>query len=205
MKFQTPYIIIGILIVSMALAGCGQGYVNSVDGLKAYVWNPANGLVKTHAYNEVEWKVKLVPREVEESEQLIAESEKSVQRTGTVHFMVNVAAGRAYEAGDVMMAGVGNYEEYADRMIQLNFRLEEGVRLKVGGKELAPVLFHMENTFGLTQDRNIHILFADPILEPDLRSLPQLDLVIEDWVFGTGISHYVFQEAKLEKIPLLRS
>jgi hypothetical protein len=179
-------------------------YVDNVDALKAFVWNPENGLVKTHAYEEVVWKVKLVPREMQGSGMAI-EMPNGKEGTGTLHFMVNVSVGNEYQAGDVMMAGVSTYEEYADRMIQLNFRLEERIRLHVGGKELAPVLFHMENTFGLTQDRNIHILFADPVLEQDLQVLPKLDLVIEDWVFETGISHFVFQEANLEKIPLLRS
>ena len=196
-RFQLLFVLLMLFVM-----GCGDrelDTVNSVGALRVYAKDPMHGLLRTRSFSTLVWKVNLLPREIAEEGGIAL----GASGAGTIHFVVNIAPGSAYRGGDVMTNGVASYETYADRMIQLNFRMGENVRLQVGSHELSPKLCHMENTYGLSDDRNLHIVFADPYLSTDLRQLPTMDLVITDWIFGTGISHYPFKSEHLQKIPVL--
>lgn len=118
-------------------------------------------------------------------------------------FILNIGPAAGSRTGDVMTHGVSGMEDYAARMETMNFRLEESIELRVGDRVLKPVFVHLENTYGLTNDRNLHLVFEGAGLGLPQEQPEDLDLVFDDPVFGTGINHFRFQREALNQLPRL--
>lgn len=193
-------LLICFLSTSLIL-GCGGEREVFEPELARYLSNPENGLVKTHKYDQVNWRIELMSSSDQSKRAGTNEAETSAK---SLHFILTVSSGGAFKNSDVMMTGVGSYEEYADRMILLNFRMSEMIQLRIGERVVSPVISNMENTFGLTEDRKIHIVFADDSFPEQLSEFPEMDFVLNDQVFETGTSHFVFLKDELNRIPLLK-
>ncbi len=98
---------------------------------------------------------------------------------------------------DLMMKGVNGYKQYADRMLELNFRLNGSIELKAGQETYVPAMVLMENTFGLTRGRTFNLLFADADNPERLLNQEKYDLVFHDPIFGLGTNHFVFHQSDL--------
>ncbi len=185
----------------MLIFGCEMEKEMFEPELVQYLSDPENGLVKTRQYDQVVWQLKLMPGAFQQVNQ---DLEAGEAHGNSLHMMLTVSSGTAYKASDVMMTEIGSYEGYADRMIRLNFRISEMVQLHIGDRVFLPVLSNMENTFGLSEDRKIHIVFASTTFPKQLSDFPEMDLVLNDQVFDSGISHFVFLKDHLKRIPKLK-
>ena len=187
------------------LSGCGEKMVyEDVNAFKAAYYQAGSGSVVEKVYGKLAWTCKLVPRELDALENPLAQSKPSAETGGELHFILHVGPSKEGSMGDVMVYGVSNEAEYAGRMMALNFGLREAVRLHVGEQTLEPVLVHMENTYGPTEGREIHLVFADAVLAQPVATLPDLDLVLYDEVFNTGISHFKYPALQLAQLPRLQ-
>lgn len=198
---MTRLILIGLFLLGCCSCGSHQVYHDAASFKQAF-YAEGSGSIVAKSYGNLMWTCKLVPAELDLVENPVIQPE-SASTDGSLHFILFVGPSDPGSMGDVMVYGVQDEAAYNKRMIDLNFRIRESVVLNVGVASLNPVIAHMENTYGLTEGREIHLIFADPSLEGPWWQLPDLDLVLEDGVFHTGVSHFRYPAKRLSQLPRL--
>ncbi|MES2730610.1 MAG: hypothetical protein V4714_02640 [Bacteroidota bacterium] len=177
-----------------------------------YQWinDPENGFVQTRKVNDLSITVKYLPAAFlayKEGRNMPRATQKerdsllnyySHSRTFLMTIKPEVASGAS---GDVIYQGIGNYQEYQQRVMQLNFHLGEYLSLHAGKQLFVPSLSTMENTYGVTELRNFYLVFSDTDAHTSLLTENELDFTFQDEIFNTGISHFVFQKKKIEALP----
>jgi hypothetical protein len=198
-------IFIGLLAVCL-LPACQPG-TKTETAFYQWLHDPSNGLVQTRQIGDLQLSVKYLPAE------LLAYREHrgtdySPQQTDSLRnryrqshaFLLTIKPiGPVSEGKDVMYRGVGSYGAYKRRVMDLNFNLDQYVRLKDGAKEVKPLLHTLENTYGATEGRSLYLVF-----ENAAASGTTLDFVFSDEILGTGISHFRFRKSDLENVPQIR-
>ena len=103
-----------------------------------------------------------------------------------------------------MYNGINNFLEFSKRADQMNFDMAQYITLKTDHHTYSPVLTTIENTYGMSNKRNIIIVVAvaDSVAQ-DLYSSKQWDLVYEDELFNLGTNHFVFDPKDIKNIPEL--
>lgn len=104
--------------------------------------------------------------------------------------------------GDVMYKDLQEFEEYASRLKNLQFDIGKYIFIRSTNKEFRPILSTLENTFGVTKHRNIYIVFGGDDKNDILKS-KEIDIVLEDDIFVTGIHHFVFDSWRINESPNL--
>lgn len=97
-----------------------------------------------------------------------------------------------------MQAGGNSGTGDVDPAWSLNFSWDEQASLRCGKNEYKPVLSTLENTYGLTKDRNVILVFA-PTERGDTEfwTAPELDLVLYTPHLGNGIQHFKFDRTSI--------
>ncbi|MDQ3102135.1 MAG: hypothetical protein M3R08_12160, partial [Bacteroidota bacterium] len=75
-------------------------------------------------------------------------------------FLINVAPDGNYVQGDIMYRGVDDVASFKKQAYELNFLWEQTLELRCGSARYKPVLSTLENTYSLSQDRNILVVFV---------------------------------------------
>lgn len=111
-------------------------------------------------------------------------------------FLINIAPDGERVEGDIMYRGVADEAAFKRQAYELNFLWEEAVELRCGNARYRPVLSTLENTYSLTHDRNVLVVFV-PEHESDtiFYGSSDLDLIIDDQWFGTGVQHFKFKRS----------
>ncbi len=121
-----------------------------------------------------------------------------------LNFVLTIAPVKDYndEYKATMFEKITKFEEYKDRVYNLNFEMDKLVEMSLDGGSIAyaPVLFNTENTYGLTKEIKINIVFAPQKSVQEFTVAKELDLVFTDEIFETGISHFVFDNHKINNI-----
>ncbi len=110
----------------------------------------------------------------------------------TYTFLLNIGPDHL-SSGDVMSASVSNYDEYQQLFHILNFQMDQLITLSSGNVENPPLNFSMENTYGLTDDRNIYLVFTRE--ESSLEA--PVTLSFNAAIFGLGICNFQFDPEPL--------
>lgn len=122
----------------------------------------------------------------------------------SLNFMLKISPSEdAPESFDVMTETVSSLEAFKQHAFTMNFALQELIHLKIGNKEIKPVLVETENIYGLQQYRLVNIVFAKEHLEGLDEEGSNWDVVFKDELYGTGLHHFVFDKKDLKNIPKL--
>jgi hypothetical protein len=201
-----------ILISCLLLSGCAwhEGPVDLIR-LERYVRNEANGLVRSRSANGITTTVRLVPPElavlrdlrygrIDTTTQTL--SGRILEQERQLCVVVNLAPDTLHYKGDVMRAGVRTIPELKEQALLLNFNWEDMAELKCGGNTYRPVISSLENTYGLSKDRNVVLVFVpEQGSDNSFYTSDELELTIRDQVLGTGIQHFKFTREALRKVP----
>ena len=103
--------------------------------------------------------------------------------------------------GDILWKNISTREDFESRVHLLNFRMNELVRMEINGEVFHPVLSVLENDYGITRSRKIHLVFSDSKKLRELLQAQHYDIVLEDEVYMTGISHFKFDRKSMEEAP----
>ncbi len=105
---------------------------------------------------------------------------------------------------DIMYDGLKTFKEYAERALTLNFDMENKVELRINQLSYAPVLSSLENTYGLSKDRKVNLVFAPQSVKTELAAATDFDVVYSDETFGLGILHFYFNKKEIARhLPLI--
>ncbi|MBI1289262.1 MAG: hypothetical protein GC178_16975 [Flavobacteriales bacterium] len=108
-------------------------------------------------------------------------------------FILTIGPGKKSK-GDVMTATVNDYEDYKELFDALNFRMNEFISLSAGEEELELLNFNLENTYGLTDYRNIYLVFSK---ESPKAKESMIKLSFDGDMFGVGKCNYLFDSETL--------
>lgn len=197
-------------VTALLLAGCSPATIDSKEAMLGYMSNPENGLKRQRTIGGFEVQFQYLPPAY-----LAMREAKNMDRCNSVQFDSLTALydssytfvmtlGPDEDAGetfDIMFVGVDSEAEYNERVQQLNFRIGSYLHLKTPEGEYAPVLSRLENTYGLARHRKLYLVFNTNNPESDLFTASELDLTWNDELFGTGISHYVFNRSEITALP----
>lgn len=189
--------------------GCVQNEC-SVTEFHQYINDPDNGLIKTRTASGFQFSVKFLPPEYV--------AYNNIKSTGnynqndydslTMMFSKNLTflltIGPDKSVGnkfDIMYIGINTTEEYNQRVHQLNFDIKEYITIDVDGNKYKPVLTKLENTYGLSTERKINLVFAPYETENEFLKADEIDLIFNDEIFGTGINHFKFLSSEINSIP----
>lgn len=203
---------LSLCISALILASGPTTEVHSFREYVEYLSDPDNGLVKERFVNGLKLRVKYLPpdymayQELSKDNGWTREAHDSLRSYYAECFNVVLSIGPDDETatGDIMMAGVRSYEDYANNVYDMNFSMERFISLKADSREYKPVLSTLENVYGLQQHRNIVLAFVDNHRGEDLRRSETLDVVFRDELFRTGINHFVFLQSDVQSVPQLK-
>ena len=201
-----------LLVISITFSSCQESISTKKEFFK-WVNNPGNGLIKKVTVGPLDYQVKYLPPEYlafdewEQEQQdgnevslkeLINEYNKSLT------FLFTITPNGTGGNIDIMKAGVNNYEEYTERVHEMNFNMAEYVSLKVDEVTYKPVLTRLENIYGVGKYRNFHIVFA-PTIEDSvtIRNGEKFDFTYLDQFHETGINHFTFNKKDIYELPAL--
>lgn len=195
------------ILIIVVLLGCQESFNNEQE-MFSYLNNPENGLVKEKNINGIKLKVKLLPTDFLTYKELRKEQaytkeikqQKFDSYDSTYVFVLNIGPSDEQDFS-IQHLGITNYQEYKQRVLDMNFEITEFVKVKANNKEYMPVLSNMENVYGLSKSRNIYLVFAPDDINDDLLTSEKLDFVFNDEIFHTGINHFVFNRKDILKIP----
>lgn len=193
----------------LLFSACGKELPSTTEQMKQYVSEPENGLVRSRTVEGIVTTVSLIPGNMNALREAGNKSDScstlladlQAQYAGQLYFVVNLATDGERRTGDVMYTGVYNVESFKQQAYDLNFTWDEMVQLQCGPNTYRPVLSSFENTYGLTKDRNVIIVFAPQNTnDTDFFSSEFIDLEINNDLFGTGVQHFKFRRSDLERI-----
>lgn len=195
------------------LGSCTQQTVSYQEYMQ-WMGNPENGMLKKHSANGLELTVKFLPAEYLAYQEL--KNEKKVTQaqydsllkvySKSLTFLMSIGPDESKKnpKGDIMMTGISDYEEFAQKAMAMNFDMGQYVSLKTDIGDFKPVLSNMENVYGLAKNRNILFVFAPSELkDTTFLHSRQFDFVYEDQLFKVGINHFVFKKEDIDKRPML--
>lgn len=198
------------LFLLLVILSCGNKTITTNEEYLKWMNDEDNGLVMTKEAGGITIKVKYLPSNYlayqdlsgqtiikkEESDSIIKSYDKSLT------FLITIGVDGEVKKGDVMYQGVQNYEEYKKRLYAMNFDIENNVTIKIGEKKYRPVLSNLENGYGLTESRNITLVFVPETKEDQLFYLgEEIQFTYDDELFDSGINHFTFDRKKLNNIP----
>jgi hypothetical protein len=202
-----------MLLVFALSSGCGKSKINTTGDYLKWLSDEEHGLVKTKYVNGMEIKVKYMPPEYMASQEMQSGHSYSLKQTdsllnlykNSMNILFSIGPDERKETGaDVMFQSVKTYQEYAERVNDFNFQMEEYVTLQAGDEKFRPVLSAMENVYGLKASRDILFVFVPKdISDHSMTNSDKLDFLYEDGLFDLGDNHFVFLKKDIEKIPVL--
>ena len=118
----------------------------------------------------------------------------------TITFMMIMGPDKE-ESFDITRVGVVDYQEFAQRLEEMNFSMKQYVNLSINGKEYYPELAQMESTYGLEQNRKILFVFKAIDEEGNKILNNDFQFVYADELFNTGINKFKFKLDDINKMP----
>lgn len=201
--------------VSIAVTSCKfrPRELETYKEYKTWMVDPENGLSKTKYVNGLKLTVKYLPTDYLVYQDLQGNSDINIvdslrSRYSQSHtFLLNIAPDARDkdmpQGASVMTRDIKDMEDYKLRSLIMNFDMQHYVSIKNGDLEFVPVLAEMENTYDLTKDRTIYLVFSDKA-NGDLLKGETLDFIFEDEIFATGLNHFKFDAEDIREVPALK-
>ena len=209
MSQYKSYLILPMVLIMFGLTGtgCGEERLQTTTDLLEFLDDPENGLVKERHTKEIRWGLKYLPseyltlnylRSLDQYDQKIKDSVVD-SYANTICFLLTVAPEQT-GSEDVIYKGIRSSEEFQSRAISLNFAVKDLVTLNYGGLQAPAVVSTMENTYGLSNKRDIMIIFAKD--HHAWQKADTFDCVFDDRIFNTGIHHFMFTSRDVKRLPV---
>lgn len=197
-----------ILLLSL-LISCGRKKLSAPEYL-AWYKGAGEELTRTKQINGYEIRLKYIPAEYLTYKDLqgagfVKKDSIAEYYQHNLNFVLSIRPlGKEEGERNIMFDRLEKFEDYKKRVFDLNFNMEELVELKLDkGIALVPSIYNVENTYGLSKELNFNLVFSPKAHKDDFDRAEEIDVVLNDYIFETGISHFVFKKKDLENLPIL--
>jgi hypothetical protein len=194
---------------ALLIFSCTSKNGGSLGAYRQWMDDERHGVVVTKQIGEVKLKLQWLPPELLvfqdfRNDGLLCDQHRrdsvTNQYNRTLAFLLTVESANSED--DILWKNIATQEEFKDRVHQLNFRMNEFIRLEANGHVYRPILHALENDYGLAHARKIHLVFAKTN-DQELDRTKQYKVVFEDELFSTGISQFVFECKNLDATPAI--
>lgn len=194
--------------VLMTLMSSCKEEIHTVTEFNQYINNPENGYKQMKSVNGVMITVLYTPPEyialkkMEErnvKDQAVYDSLLAENKWSASFIMVFGPDESKGNTNDIMYDGITNFKEYAERALTLNFDMEQNVELHTPKGTFSPTLSSLENTYGLSKDRKVNLVFTPSSTKNELADADHMDFVYSDETFDVGILHFSFDKKHLQE------
>jgi hypothetical protein len=197
-----------LLVVALCFMFSCRSEIRDMKSLYKWINDPENGLVKAKDVEGIKLTVKYLPAEFLALKETKEEGGNDNFYDSLLNFykkshtfLLSIASKENENTNDPMYKDLQGYTDYKQRALEMNFDMNEYVSIKTASKEYRPVLFSMENSYGLKGQRNIYLVFTDDAPTNQLMKEQELDFIFEDEIFQTGTNHFVFSQRDFNSIP----
>jgi len=193
-----------VVIICFLFACSNQPKELNLKDYYAWINNTESGLIKQKEGNNIIVEVKYIPAEVLALKSFNRDQSKSYEQyledyNKGINFIMKIDS----KNGDVMLEDVEEYADYEQKVNQLNFDIENLIKLRVGKSEaIKPVLTNFENTYGVQSHRIINIVF--PISLNGINKNENIVLLFNDEIFRSGMYSFSYEAEKLKNYPKLK-
>lgn len=205
--------LIRAIILVVLFGSCSPAIVNDKQA-KSYLIDWMQDREVIHQANGYSIGIKPVPAEYLALNELSGngiidadEFRTTVESYGQgLYFLLNISPDQELRKGDIMLQDVKSYDEYKERFLELSFDLYEMLKLEFGDTELPVSLVSTEHSFGLSEHRTAMIAFVPQTGQQEelLSSTNDIQIVLDDRIFKTGISVFSFDQEELNDLrPIL--
>ncbi|MDI9342119.1 MAG: hypothetical protein QM534_16215 [Sediminibacterium sp.] len=179
------------LLLCLLIGGACSKEVASTEAFGKWLSNAKNGCIVHKSVNGLDISVCYLPPHymaaLEMSKKNISSRLTYDSLVSAYQYQINVLmtiAGKNDQ--NVLYKDVTNPQEYSERLMALNFDLENMARLRANGITYAPSLTSMENTYGLGKDIKLNLLFTPATTKEELLKSDHLEFEYSDESFGIG-------------------
>ena len=188
-------------------SSCNQP-IDDFSTYMKYLSDTDYGLVKEKSVGGLQLKVKYLPNDylvyndLKNSKVITKELIDSMKTSyaNSITFMMVLGPDKN-ESFDITRVGISDYEEFAQRLEEMNFNMAQYVNLKINNKEYVPELMQMESTYGLEQNRKILFVFKAVDKEGNKILTDDAQFVYSDELFNTGINKFKFNINDINSLP----
>ena len=198
-----------VLAVSLFTTSCTTKPKElSLSEYNSFIRTPENGLIKQRSTTGLALEMRYLPVDYLVAQDLESEPRGKVDSLRALYknsytFLLTIAPnGEVKGNQDVMYQDIQTIEEYKARAMEMNFSMANYITLRTNKGEVKPVLATLENTYSLTKDRKIYLVFSDKD-EQIWENSKEMDITFQDKLFHSGIHHFVFQTADIKTVPQL--
>lgn len=183
------------LVILLLLVSCGSSlsparYINWIE-------NPDHGLRKTKTIGPVEYVVQYKTSEYMMLKNNSSDKKMELPERGFHYFglMLNPLDKKS----QLLHINLSNEEDYFSRMQYYNFYFKNDIYLLVNGKRFPCEFYYFESTGKITPGLTFSLAFDIKNESGDLQ------MVINDRIFGSGSLNFLFKQKSLNKIPKLKN
>ncbi len=174
-------------------AGAGLDYT----AYMAWINNPVNGCIVEKQVGDLILSAKLLPAPFLALKDIQAQGLDSgaydsllSSYSGSASFYFRLQPTGSSESSDLAYVDVTDRNEYVQRVYDMAFNMKHMFYLECGDIELEPVLFHMENDYGLSPGSSMIVVFrADDAAHA---CGDNWRFVFSDGLFSSGINMFSF-------------
>jgi hypothetical protein len=212
MKGVLIYILLFFLFLQF---GCSPSSCDTYEEYLSYLNDEENGLVKYRKSKGMTISLKYLPTDflvyrelgnISVKNQKILDSLRG-QYTESITFLMTIEPDAHEEKSnqrDITFEGIGNYEQYKERILLMSFGIESRIDLKTDKGDFVPVLVNMEQSFGLKKGRDFIVVFVPGKgTSKDFFNSSTYDFIYDDEIFDLGINHFVFDKKDIDALPKL--
>lgn len=193
------------------LCACAHRDKLEFEEYSHWIAKPEHGLVQEKRVNGYILKVKYLPWQyMVRKEMLLSGARSNFDSIASFYksnynFLLSITPdiNGASDSRNIMFDDIEKFEDYKQRVFDVNFKMEDFVRLKLSnGVVLSPSIYNTENTYGLNKDLNFNLVFS-PNTKNENMKIEDIDLILEDYIFSTGINHFIIKTEDLDNLPIL--
>ncbi len=188
-----------LIVVTIGFSHCKPSYPQDIKSYRQYLSDPDHGFIKIRKAGPFIFTLKYLPASylaMSETEYMTHPDFDSLLNyySPNLHFLFTIAPNPEKAAGDVTYSSIETFDAYDSRQQMLNFRLKDYWSLQTPSGTLNPVLTQYENTHGLTEYRNIHLVFSPSETNITLRDDLPWTITFRDEIWGTGINRWSWED-----------
>lgn len=200
-----------ILFSILSLLACNQQKQECVDEeFFLQMLNDAKyGLVSQKQVGKLIIKMKYLPTDYMVSREISGgesntDSIYDIYKSSLYFFLTYSYDDTEGSGADISLVGLSNYQEFTERVYYFNFSLNEEITLQIEEEKLSATACILESTQGLDKDIRFLVMFS-PLKNTGqlINYKGDLDVVLHDIVYQSGIHHFRFTRKSIDDFPRL--
>jgi hypothetical protein len=200
-----------VILSILSLLACNQqksGCVDEEEFLQM-LDDVDNGLVSQKQVGNLIIKIKYLPTDYMVSREFSSgetntDSIYDIYKSSLYFFLTYSYDDTEGSGADISLVGLSNYQEFTERVYYFNFSLNEEITLQIEEEKLSATACIIESTQGLDKDIRFLIMFSPTTNKDQLSNYKgDLDIVLHDIVYQSGIHHFRFTRQSIDDFPRL--